>query len=1131
MSGKILAQHDGPTDQVRHWDQPQGLGWQLWRRTHATGLLTTQIQRDVARLRAHIPLHHVSLAAEIQRRWGLGQDSIAHRYHPDLPFFFARFPFFYLSAPHEQLSSMQRSPREFVDAPSVSSLFGRSRSSRGFGRPTAMTTEHAVQRSSVVAIALPQHGRAMPTLEQMPRQSPHSQGSRSFSAAAVTSTYNSAGASSLSKSLTEVNTQDSYQPVVQRSALVSDAFKTRSDVRTFAPTVSMAKLQRSGQDSPFVRHQHTLVFRSPMSQGRVEHNVPALSLSRRISMWSAATAQHSQPMLRSLHWSEREGTEINAGVGSGLSRPQYWLAPRFTLLARGDEPGVRTATFPKVAGGSIYRQARAVEQRGISVPYSPLAQARTREYGVGIGPSLPVLLTNPVTTTEEVTRHRTVLSEPLTGGANTAHFVFPLLRPVAISFSQGTALLHRQSDRKETGPHGDDVMMGMFRRAPASGLAAEVSVDRQAGGVEQRGTSVPRIPFARARGYEGGGLFSTPVLQMNPVAATEEAIRSRQALGQHLAAASSPLHTVFLASRQIAVNTMSVGMGETQVHRQSDRRGNRFRGDDIAIPVGGQAPAFGLGTEIIVRRQVGAIAPHVMSAQYAPFAQIRAYEGGLPFSTPILRMNPIAATKEMTHSRKTILPYQVEAPSATRAVFSVLRPIAMSVSQGTALLHRQSDRKATGLHGDDVMISVFRRVPATGLVSVIGPVDRQVHHRETGAHRAGYNIGVVTGQGWVPPFVVSTDQNGFALRRMASSSSTALRQWYSHASAGAGKGADNSRVPIGIPSLMQLHYDREARLHRSDDRAKPVMDYRLATGHVSSINEVETRIPAATISRPPTLGLHSVQRSVVIRGRLGGTDVSSGSVEEPGISRSFRREDLGATESKSDREVVYRRLGLTPASSRIGGFDEDHDSFQRFVGSLGTPLAAAPWGERRAPMVDHRLSTSSALRMIQFKETKHPIWFQAAPAEEDSWSDQRAADPSSTLTKAWPLTLALPSLVHGFHSWTDRGERASPVVMRDTVHDMPLAPPLRTETQSSSLSQQRISGPIVQTSSELLSPMTVGPALTTPIGNENTSPGRATITAASQAPIDLDELVEKAWQKLMLKLTIEQERRGHRRWL
>ena len=43
--------------------------------------------------------------------------------------------------------------------------------------------------------------------------------------------------------------------------------------------------------------------------------------------------------------------------------------------------------------------------------------------------------------------------------------------------------------------------------------------------------------------------------------------------------------------------------------------------------------------------------------------------------------------------------------------------------------------------------------------------------------------------------------------------------------------------------------------------------------------------------------------------------------------------------------------------------------------------------------------------------------------------------------------------------------------------------------------------------------------------------GRVESPAAAAKPqIDLDELVEKAWQKLMRKLTIEQERRGYTRW-
>lgn len=58
------------------------------------------------------------------------------------------------------------------------------------------------------------------------------------------------------------------------------------------------------------------------------------------------------------------------------------------------------------------------------------------------------------------------------------------------------------------------------------------------------------------------------------------------------------------------------------------------------------------------------------------------------------------------------------------------------------------------------------------------------------------------------------------------------------------------------------------------------------------------------------------------------------------------------------------------------------------------------------------------------------------------------------------------------------------------------------------------------------------PAVTgaVPIGVEGESLAVEKSTAAA-AQIDLDELVEKAWQKLMFKLTVEQERRGYSRWI
>jgi len=41
--------------------------------------------------------------------------------------------------------------------------------------------------------------------------------------------------------------------------------------------------------------------------------------------------------------------------------------------------------------------------------------------------------------------------------------------------------------------------------------------------------------------------------------------------------------------------------------------------------------------------------------------------------------------------------------------------------------------------------------------------------------------------------------------------------------------------------------------------------------------------------------------------------------------------------------------------------------------------------------------------------------------------------------------------------------------------------------------------------------------------------GEGTV-GASNRPVDLDELVDRAWQKFMRKVSIEQERRGYARW-
>ena len=52
------------------WDHPKAMGWQVWRRAHNTGLLTSRMQRNPTSANSRTLGDRVPLASLIQRRWG-----------------------------------------------------------------------------------------------------------------------------------------------------------------------------------------------------------------------------------------------------------------------------------------------------------------------------------------------------------------------------------------------------------------------------------------------------------------------------------------------------------------------------------------------------------------------------------------------------------------------------------------------------------------------------------------------------------------------------------------------------------------------------------------------------------------------------------------------------------------------------------------------------------------------------------------------------------------------------------------------------------------------------------------------------------------------------------------------------
>src|SRR5215831_1065746 len=73
----------------RKWDDPNGLGWQVWRRAQSTGLIVERTRTQLARRRIGGVSAHHALAADIRRRWGIGWPAAWHG--GNLPLFAAHF--------------------------------------------------------------------------------------------------------------------------------------------------------------------------------------------------------------------------------------------------------------------------------------------------------------------------------------------------------------------------------------------------------------------------------------------------------------------------------------------------------------------------------------------------------------------------------------------------------------------------------------------------------------------------------------------------------------------------------------------------------------------------------------------------------------------------------------------------------------------------------------------------------------------------------------------------------------------------------------------------------------------------------------------------------------------------------
>src|SRR5215471_13217414 len=117
-----------PNNSAQNWDHPNGLGWQVWRRAHSTGLSTQSIQRDLVRFRTNILKDPAPLASDIRRRWGVGGNTSVDRFGLDLPLFLGHSPFFRGSTSHHPSGLGPETVLRSTDTYQRSSPYGTSRS-------------------------------------------------------------------------------------------------------------------------------------------------------------------------------------------------------------------------------------------------------------------------------------------------------------------------------------------------------------------------------------------------------------------------------------------------------------------------------------------------------------------------------------------------------------------------------------------------------------------------------------------------------------------------------------------------------------------------------------------------------------------------------------------------------------------------------------------------------------------------------------------------------------------------------------------------------------------------------------------------------------------------------------------
>ncbi len=1130
MANGLSEDSGGVEKRARNWENPDGLGWEVWRRAGSTGLLSQRIQREVARFRRDVLRDPVPLASEIQRRWGSG-GNIARAGFGMLPLFWGRVPFSHANRGHRLSASGPVGARPFANSSPVSRAYAVARlpeAATGSAEPPVdIRTLAPAPRSgdgSGAHVVSPIATRAGPartpaSLDQGPR-------GRARSRVALSSIL----ARRILRPWATLTTAQAV-PLSRGTTSISGAI----DGPHAWMTVS---LQRGG-------------FNPSRTEGR----------SRSAPGHPGYDA--SAPLIASIRGGGlRTGAQSSLGaeaepLGYDPGRVPSGDVPRADLpgaSGRRDisgaafaEPRVATATTGGAASGGVILQSPA-SRRSVGVGQAPVAVTDSggdEQQGsapLGQGTSARKLLSFA----------REVTGSQWTRWLQSRSSVGVGQAPVAVTDSgrderQGSAPLGQGTSARKLLSFAREVTGSQWTRWLQSRSSvgvgqAPVAVtgsgrdERQGSAPLGQGTSAKRLlAFAR----EVTGSQWTRWLQSRSSVGVGQAPVAVTGSGRDERQGSAPLGEGMPATRSLL--SLAKGVAISQMARVA----SGVAGPTFPLPA---KMVGGILRSLRIRPPAGA-APGPPIVTGPPNAQV---------SVPL----PLPSTRSLgapgaIHGLNTVTsgPGPAFGPAA--------RPLQMSVGIGASSRGAEGslDRGTIGSEPPRSEVAPVDRQSAVDNLPSSGTQQPQrmpsplvKAQSEPGGHRIAASFDAATGaqSSDVAIGAASVEARGIAGRETIGESqpqTTAPPILVVRADEVQRKPDPSThlrfvrRGALGVAARTRAIVSGLAPIPLSIARV-------FRRGHPMAGKKEERIVPEGAVPATP---LESTSLARVQSGRESRVGIRM----FPGIgSRAFR------ARAASDGIVAFGPLlGRAPAETVRDPVDSPR------LGDMRAP-APAPDGETLATSVNDPLREDSSIFRAA-APGRLPLVHGGLPSESADRARESAAASAGRL--AVPLVVARSALIRtglgdrwpditavstrwnsavtramssGMRSrpglapvlgpmrWFDAPVReqyqAAVPALRSTLDDLPLATLSAPRDEGSRTVVHRTPASALQSAPQDAA-SAPNRALAIAAGADIRAAGSP--TSASRPPIDLDELIEKAWPKLMRKFTIEQERRGYTRWL